>query len=112
MKVTPKQNGFSLAEVLLAVCTLAIGMSFIGGTFLVAIHLSTVATERTIAAIVADETLDALVDGTPPVRSGGLAVVPLGMVQFAIVIPGVQAGASEAVRLAAAVLPVSSSVLM
>jgi len=55
MKVTPKQNGFSLAEVLLAVCTLAIGMSFIGGTFLVAIHLSTVTTERTIAAVVADE---------------------------------------------------------
>jgi len=55
MNVKPKQNGFSLAEVLLAVCTLAIGMSFIGGTFLVAIHLSTVATERTIAAVVADE---------------------------------------------------------
>ena len=55
MSITPKQKGFSLAEVLLAVCTLAIGMSFIGGTFLVAIHLSTVATERTVAAVVADE---------------------------------------------------------
>ena len=55
MSVTSKHNGFSLAEVLLAVCTLAIGMSFVGGTFLVAIHLSTVATERTIAAVVADE---------------------------------------------------------
>lgn len=55
MSITPKQKGFSLAEVLLAVCTLAIGMSFIGGTFLVAIHLSTVSTERTIAAVVADE---------------------------------------------------------
>jgi hypothetical protein len=55
MNITPKKNGFSLAEVLLAVCTLAIGMSFIGGTFVVAIHLSTVATERTIASVVADE---------------------------------------------------------
>lgn len=39
----------------MAIGTLAIGMSFVGGTFLVAIHLSTVATERTIAATTADE---------------------------------------------------------
>lgn len=50
-----KKSGFSLTEVLLAVGTLAIGMVFIGGTFLVGIHLSTIATERTIAAVVADE---------------------------------------------------------
>jgi len=39
----------------LAVGTLAIGMIFISGTFLTGIHLSTIATERTIAAVVADE---------------------------------------------------------
>jgi Tfp pilus assembly protein PilV len=50
-----KKSGFSLTEVLLAVGTLAIGMTFISGTFLAAIYLSTVSTERTIAAVVADE---------------------------------------------------------
>jgi Tfp pilus assembly protein PilV len=48
-------RGFSLIEVLLAVGTLAIGMIFIGGTFLVGIHFTTIATERTIAAVAADE---------------------------------------------------------
>jgi type II secretory pathway pseudopilin PulG len=50
-----RHKGFSLTEVLLAVGTLAIGMSFVGGTFLVGVYLSTVATERTIAASAADE---------------------------------------------------------
>jgi len=50
-----KKNGFSLTEVLFAVATLAIGMLFIAGTFPVAIYFSTIATERTIAAVVADE---------------------------------------------------------
>lgn len=48
-------NGFSLTEVLFAVGALAIGMLFIAGTFPVAIHFTTIATERTIAAVVADE---------------------------------------------------------
>jgi hypothetical protein len=48
-------RGFSLTEVLLAVGTLAIGMVFISGTFLTGIHFSTIATERSIAAVVADE---------------------------------------------------------
>jgi len=48
-------GGFSLVEVLMAVGTLAIGMIFIGGTFLVGIHLTTVSTERTIATVVANE---------------------------------------------------------
>jgi hypothetical protein len=55
MNIKPKKSGFSLTEVLLAVATLAIGMIFISGTFLTGIYLSTVATERTIAAVVADE---------------------------------------------------------
>lgn len=53
--INAKNAGFSLTEVLLAVGTLAIGLMFIGGTFLAGIHFSTIATERTIAAIVADE---------------------------------------------------------
>ncbi len=50
-----QHRGFSLTEVLLAVATLAIGMMFIGGTFFTGLHFSTLATERTIAAVVADE---------------------------------------------------------
>lgn len=48
-------NGFSLMEVLLAVGTLAIGMLFIAGVFPVSIHFTAVASERTIAAVAADE---------------------------------------------------------
>ncbi|MGD0572180.1 MAG: hypothetical protein ABSB11_04085 [Sedimentisphaerales bacterium] len=47
--------GFSLTEVLIAVGLLAVGMLFIAGAFPVSIHFTTVATERTIAPIVADE---------------------------------------------------------
>ena len=50
-----KNDGFSLVEILLAVGTLGIGMLFIAGTFLAGIHFSTIATEQTTAAIVADE---------------------------------------------------------
>lgn len=55
MRTNRNIQGFSLIEVLMAVGTLAIGMIFIGGTFLVGIHFSTIATERTIAAVAADE---------------------------------------------------------
>ena len=47
--------GFSLTEVLIAIGVLAVGMLFIAGAFPVSIHFTTVATERTIAPIVADE---------------------------------------------------------
>jgi len=50
-----KNRGFSLTEVLLSVGTLAVGMIFIAGVFPVGIHFTTIATERTIAAIAADE---------------------------------------------------------
>lgn len=42
-------------ETLLAVGTLAIGMVFVAGTFLAGVYFATVSTERTIAAVVADE---------------------------------------------------------
>lgn len=50
-----QQFGFSLTETLMAVGTLAIGMSFIAGTFLTGIYLSVFSTERTIAAVAAEE---------------------------------------------------------
>jgi len=39
----------------MAVAILAVGMLFVGGTFVLAIHFSTLSTEQTIAAIVAEE---------------------------------------------------------
>jgi type II secretory pathway pseudopilin PulG len=48
-------NGFSLAEVLLAIGTISVGMLFIAGVFPIGIHFATIASERTIAAVVADE---------------------------------------------------------
>ena len=55
MKHRSKKSGFSLTEVLIAVGILAVAMLFIAGVFPVAIRFSTIATERTIAAIIADE---------------------------------------------------------
>jgi prepilin-type N-terminal cleavage/methylation domain-containing protein len=50
-----QHNGFSLTETLLAVAALAIGLLFVGGTFLTGIHFSIISTEQTIAAVVAEE---------------------------------------------------------
>ena len=50
-----KNFGFSLTEVLLSVGILSVGMIFIAGVFPVGIHFTTIATEQTIAAVVADE---------------------------------------------------------
>ncbi|MHC4604164.1 MAG: type IV pilus modification PilV family protein, partial [Planctomycetota bacterium] len=55
MRKLQNNKGFSLTEVLFAVGTLAVGMLFVAGTFPVAIYFSTIATERTVAAVVADE---------------------------------------------------------
>ena len=55
MKTRTRHAGFSLTEVLIALGTMAIGMIFVGGVFPTAIYLTTVASERTIAAIAADE---------------------------------------------------------
>lgn len=48
-------RGFSLTEVLLAVGILSVGMIFIAGVFPAGIHFATIATERSIAAVAADE---------------------------------------------------------
>ena len=55
MKGKCNNKGFSLTEVLLSIGILAVGMTFVAGVFPVAIHFTTIATERTIAAVVADE---------------------------------------------------------
>lgn len=55
MKTSYKKSGFSLTEVLLSIGVLAIGMIFVAGVFPVGIYFTTVSTERTIAAVVADE---------------------------------------------------------
>ena len=54
-EIRATRQGFSLTEVILAVGILAVGMMFIAGVFPVSIYFTTVATERTIAATVADE---------------------------------------------------------
>jgi len=49
------RSGFSLMEVLIAVGTLALGMLFIASVFPAGVYWTTVASERTISAVAADE---------------------------------------------------------
>src|SRR4030042_1337956 len=50
-----RNSGFSLTEVLIAVGILSFGMVFVAGVFPAGIYLMTISTERTIAAVAADE---------------------------------------------------------
>ena len=50
-----RNNGFSLVEVMMSAGILAIGFVFIAVTFPVGVKLTTISTEKTIAAIAADE---------------------------------------------------------
>ena len=66
----------------------------------------------TFAEATAEETSEALTVGTPPIRSGGFAVVPLGTLQLAIGRPqtgGGAAGAVLTVNVSLAELPVSNA---
>jgi prepilin-type N-terminal cleavage/methylation domain-containing protein len=54
-EIRATRHAFSLTEVLIAIGLLAVGMLFVAGAFPVSIHFTAVATERTIAPIVADE---------------------------------------------------------
>ncbi len=44
-----------MTETLLAVATLAVGLLFVGGTFMTAVYFSTISTERMIGSVAADE---------------------------------------------------------
>ncbi|MHC4722712.1 MAG: type IV pilus modification PilV family protein [Planctomycetota bacterium] len=48
-------KGFSLTEVLISIGILGMGILLVAGTFPVALHFSTIATERTIASAIAEE---------------------------------------------------------
>jgi prepilin-type N-terminal cleavage/methylation domain-containing protein len=50
-----RQRGFSLAEVLMALAILAVGMAFIAGVFPAGIYYTIISTERTLGSVVADE---------------------------------------------------------
>jgi hypothetical protein len=91
MRSRRQYSGFSLTEVLLAVGTLAIGMIFISGTFLTGIHFSTISTERTIAAVVADEAFAKVrVYGIIDLADPNLAVNQQARFELLSLIPGVE----------------------
>jgi len=86
-------DGFSLTECLLAVGIIAVGMLFIAGVFPVAIHFTTIASERTIAAVVADEAfakirLYGVIDFNSWPVPPAIACADFRNVSFGVVTPG------------------------
>lgn len=80
--------GFSLTEVLMAVGILSVGLTFIAGVFPVAIHLTTIATERTIAAAVADEAFTKIeFCGVDPAGINLAALLPNNLTNFIDIFP-------------------------
>ena len=88
-------KGFSLTEVLIAIGILAVGLLFVAGTFPVGIYFTAVASEKTTAAVVADEAFAKIklygVDPTHPtllsnqqtsVETGGFMVNTIGLIEF------------------------------
>jgi prepilin-type N-terminal cleavage/methylation domain-containing protein len=55
LRTTHYEKGFSLAEVLMSLGILSIGMLLIAAIFPAGVYFATISTERTIAAVVADE---------------------------------------------------------
>jgi len=78
---TKYASAFSLTEVLIAVGILAVGMLFIAGVFPVSIHFTTVSSERTISAVVADEAFSKIqLYGIPPAvlsTMSGISQMPI-----------------------------------
>ena len=103
-----RNDGFSLTEVLIAAGILAIGFAFIAGLFPVGVKLTAIATEQTIAPIVADEAIAKiklygelyteldnepnLVDVLYRAKFGFLPSYSNGYVDFADALPGIPNG--------------------
>ncbi|MHC4693394.1 MAG: type IV pilus modification PilV family protein [Planctomycetota bacterium] len=85
-KTQNSNNGFSLTEVLLAIGIITVGMLFIAGAFPVGIHFTTIATERTISAVVANEAFAKI----RLYDFNSLSVLPVvGCVDYSVVSSGV-----------------------
>ncbi len=85
-KTHSSNNGFSLTEVLLAIGVITVGMLFIAGAFPVGIHFTTIATERTISAVVANEAFAKI----RLYDFNSLSVLPVvGCVDYSVVSSGV-----------------------
>ncbi len=77
-----KQRGFSLAEVLMALAILAVGMAFIAGVFPAGIYYTIISTERTLGSVAADEAFAKIRLYGVDVNSTSPLMTTLGCVDF------------------------------